>query len=115
MDLSGVLWIGGAGRDVADELGARFGIGVRHVEGEGFQVFRALLAELHTLPDERLIVVGDLAPPAVAAVLRRPGQAVFLSDDRDVRVLRLQALPPDATADELAAVLALSDAGDRSP
>jgi hypothetical protein len=115
MDLSGVLWIGGVEREAADQLGARFGIGVRHVAGDGFQAFRALLEELQGLPDERLIVAGDLPPTAVAAVLRTPGQAVFLTDDRDVRVLRLQSLPPAATVDELAAALGLSGAGDTSP
>ena len=108
MDLSGVLWIGGVGRELADALGERFAIGVRYVDDAGFQAFRALLAELESLDADRLLVAGALPPPAVAAVLRRPGQAVFVGDDRDVGVLRLASLPAGASSDDVAAALGLS-------
>ena len=108
MDLSGVLWIGGARREVADEVGSRFGIDVRWVDDDAYQTFRALLAELEQLDARRLVVAGRLPAPAVAAVLRREGQAVFLGEDHDARILRLPRLPADATADDVIAAIDMS-------
>lgn len=118
VDLAAVRWIGTTRNDVAETLGARLGIEVRVVEDEGYQAFRQLLADVQALEARRLIVSGPLAPPAVAAVLRDAGHAVFLADDqtaRDARVLRLQTLPPDSTADTVAAALGLSAGAGTSP
>jgi len=105
MDLSGVLWIGGARREVADEVGRRIGIAVRWVDDDAYTTFRALLAELEELDARRLIVSGRLPAPAVAAVLRREGQAVFVGDDHDARTLRLPRLAADASAADVIAAI----------
>lgn len=118
VDLAGVRWIGATRNDVAEALGVRLGLPVRIVADDRYQTFRQLLAELGSVEAECLIVAGRLAPPAVAAVLRDPRHAVFLTDDRsagDARILRLQTLPPDATADAVAEALGFSGAGGTSP
>ena len=118
VDLADVRWIGTTRIGVAEALGARLGIAVKRVADESYQSFRRLLAELQELDAERVIVAGPLAPPAVAAVLRDAGHAVFLADEataRDARVLRLRTLPPDASAEAVAAELGLSAGAGTSP
>ena len=107
MDLTGVLWICGRGRlGVADEVAERLGLAVRHVVLSDYRAFRDLLHELRRLDAQRLVVAGELPVPAVAAV---GGNAVFVGDDRDARILRIPCLSADASADEVIAAV------DRSP
>lgn len=101
MDLSHVVWIGGPDDGpraaVAARVAERLGVPLHHVSE-----VRASLAELRALDAAAVVAEGDLEPKSVAAVLHRPGQAVFVGDSgRDVGILRLEALPADAPVDDL--------------
>ena len=140
MDLSDVLWIGGgeeSGTDaLADALCRRFGLRCYSLDEQAAahaarmprtelhedplqrfvttsrHRFRLVLEDLAGLPEAGPTVVAgsELLPTSVAAVLRRPEQALFLvggSEPLDLRVsreaadLRLQVLRADRALAEL--------------
>jgi hypothetical protein len=160
VDLSHVLWIGGgpgSGKSsVARALSERFDLQLYSVDDhdsaheprmptfladETFHGvlttsrhrFRLVLEDLAALPASPLAIVEGwpLLPTSVAAVLRDPGQALFLMPEstdeltqrvgREARDLRLATLQVDAPLDELVERAAahflpvISAAGDRSP
>lgn len=106
MDLSHVVWVGGPDDGpraaVAAAAAARAGVPLHHVSD-----IRASLVELRALDADGAVAEGDMEPKSVAAVLHRPGQAVFVGDaGRDVAILRLDALSAELPLEELVAEVA---------
>ena len=88
------MWIGGPDDGpraaVAAGVAQRLGLQVRSASGD----FRSLLADLRALDAPGVVAEGAFEPKDVAAVLHRPGQALFVGDaGRDVQVLRFDSLP----------------------